>query len=88
MCLIEFFCIESADLKVSSLVGAAVITLHAASLFFFCFFLPMFTEYKSGLSRQFVFVRGLNMDLCLVICSIVFVFCCSLEEATLRGEQG
>lgn len=74
--------ISSFGQKASSLVTPGI-TLHAGSLF-----LPQFTEYKSGLSREFVFVRGLNMDLCLVIRCIVLVFWCSLEEATLRREQG
>lgn len=54
----------------------------------FFFLLPRLREHDSGLSREFVFVRGLNMDLCLVIRSIILVFWCSLEEAALKGGEG
>ena len=37
---------------------------------------------------ELVFVRGLNMDVCLVIGRIVLVFRGSLEETTLRESKG
>lgn len=47
----------------------------------------LFRELWSGLRWQFVFVRGLNMDLCLVIRCVILVFSCSLEETTLPQEK-